>query len=419
MSLLLPSEYPFGQLDVFETWLECDGPRIFIARNRTGQLFLFNALDEVESTIAYAAVPISKERSIMLRSGGMELRAAFVRPEDGQLFRVECNYDLRTVEAVAIDPATLSDADLPTHGAAIALATETLPAFEPQRLGDRATAEGRTLVALRLNPPGLVRSEYPVRQLSDALRAIQSLNEALVQSQAGAATARGPLSERFIEDAELSVLEIAAASFVAVLGVSRSAGSTPERMRLEFERSETSDALRYMEELLVAVSKSTVDSDGFHQMIEGLGVRALTKLRKLLEIAIDQDTPLAIYFAPPGAPVSDVQISTSEASNGIRVLSDADEDRTELVLNRATLVGVNLRTWRFELHDPDVGPHKFSGKVMERSKSEIEGLPTGDAYLYKATVVALTRFSDLTDEQKVEYLLERISVAGSGDIANE
>ena len=111
----------------------------------------------------------------------------------------------------------LDEADLPMPDAVVSIATDTLRPFTPSRLGDRAAAEGRTLIALRLNPPTLARSEYPARPLSDALRAVQSLTEALVQEQSGNVTIRGPLSSQVVEDAELAVLELEAASFVAIL----------------------------------------------------------------------------------------------------------------------------------------------------------------------------------------------------------
>lgn len=153
MSLLLPSELPFGRLEVDETWLEFDGPRLFIARNRTGQAFLFNAIDEDESSIVYLAVPVSDQRRTMLRSGGVGLRAAFLRPEEGLVFRVECDYVEDVVRVSAVTPEALDEADLPMPDAVISIATDTLRPFTPSRLGDRAAAEGRTLIALRLNPP--------------------------------------------------------------------------------------------------------------------------------------------------------------------------------------------------------------------------------------------------------------------------
>lgn len=412
MSLLLPSELPFGRLEVDETWLEFDGPRLFIARNRTGQAFLFNAIEEDESSIVYLAVPVSDQRRTMLRSGGVGLRAAFLRPEAGLVFRVECDYVEDVVRVSAVTPEALDEADLPMPDAVISIATDTLRPFTPSRLGDRAAAEGRTLIALRLNPPTLARSEYPARPLSDALRAVQSLTEALVQEQSGNVTIRGPLSSQVVEDAELAVLELEAASFVAILAPSRSARSTPSVPSLGLELPATSAALDRMQRLLSAVARSTEDADVLRSQIEGLGVRALTKIRDLLEIALDQNTPLTVYLAPPDVPVSEVRISTAEASSGVLVLSERDEGQADLVLNDAMLVGVNLRTWVFELHDPVLEPHRFSGRVMEHARSQIEGLPTGEAHRYVAEIVAATSVSDLTDEVKVKYSLKAIRPAG-------
>ncbi len=110
--------------------------------------------------------------------------------------------------------------------------------------------------------------------------------------------------------------------------------------------------------------------------------------------------------------MSEVRISTAEASSGVLVLSERDEGQEDLVLNDAMLVGVNLRTWVFELHDPVLEPHRFSGRVMEHARSQIEGLPTGEAHRYVAEIVAATSVSDLTDEVKVKYSLKAIRPAG-------
>jgi hypothetical protein len=87
MSLLLPSQLPFGRLQVDDVWLSYDGPRIFIAKNASGHLFLFNALDETESEMSYLAVPLSERRKTAVRSGSIGLRTVFTEPEDGMVLR--------------------------------------------------------------------------------------------------------------------------------------------------------------------------------------------------------------------------------------------------------------------------------------------------------------------------------------------
>ena len=128
-------------------------------------------------------------------------------------------------------------------------------------------------------------------------------------------------------------------------------------------RSVVNPALDHMQRLLSAVARSTEDAAVLRSQIEGLGVRALTKIRDLLEIALDQNTPLTVYLAPPDGPVSEVRISTAEASSGVLVLSERDEGQEDLVLNDAMLVGVNLRTWVFELHDAVLEQHLLRERV--------------------------------------------------------
>jgi hypothetical protein len=394
-----------------ETWFAFDGPRLFVARSQTGQAFLFNATDEDDTTIWYLAVAVSERRREMLRSGGLALRAAFVSPEDGFVFRIQADYEtaLADFEVVAVEQ--LGDDELPTEGAVISQPTETLPSFDPASLGQRATAEGRTLLALRLNPPSLVRSEYPARPLSDALRVVQALAEALVQEASGEPTRRGPLPVQVVEDAELAVLDLEAASFVAILAPSRSARSTPSAPSLGLEMPGTLAALERLQGLM----NSCANADELRTDVSTLGVRSVTKIRDLLEIALDQNTSLTTYLAVPGSPVQEVTVTTAQASSGVLVLSERDELLETIELTQATLVGINLRTWVFELHDPNVEPFKFSGRVADQAKAEVEGKPTGEAHRYHATLLKETVFSDLTDETKVKYSLQSIRPAAVGD----
>jgi hypothetical protein len=398
---LLPNQLPFGNLEIDEIWLSYDGPRLFTARNALDNLFLFNTIDEDEDSLTYLAVPISTQRKSAIRSGVVGLRAAFVNSEAGWLYRVVTNYVSNSVEVDSVVPDELTDEELPTSDYALSIPTATLPLFDSAELGRRAVSQGRTLLALRLNPLVLVRSEYPARQFGDVLNATQSLADSLVQEESGRVTAHGPLPRQVIDDAELSILDLQAASFVAILAPTLTSASDP---RLEIEMTSTTNALRQMSSILLACSQQ----GALRELIPNLGPRSITKVRNLLELALDQGTSLGVYLAVPNEPVSEVHVSTSDASIGLLVLTESDALQEEVNLDNAILIGVNLRTWRFELFEAYTEPNKFSGKILDSARQEINGLPTGEEYRYVAVVVADTEFSDITDEVKIRYSLKSI-----------
>ncbi len=405
MTFRLPSHPFFGTLQLTEVWLSYEGPRLFVASNYSGQSFLFNALDEDEQSITYLVVPISAKRNSMIRSGGLELRSAFADPEDEYVFKVRQYFERDSSEINSLLPRDLLEEDLPEPDVRITIPSQTLPTFSAESLAARSLSEGRLCIALRLAPPVLVRSEYPVRPLRDALGAVQDLVEALVQEGSGVRTVRGPLPRQVVEDAELSVLELQAASFVAVLAPSRTARSGPNIQSLDFEMPATTAALASLKNLLEACAEP-VDLAAY---IGNIGQRVITRFRNLLEISVNQQTPLRFYFARPRQRVDEIAVSESSAAEGLLVLSQMDEHREQISLDSAVLVGINLRTWAFELHDNSVDPGKFSGKVTQPARDEIAGLPTGEGYRYRAVVVAETEFSSLTDELKTRYSLQSIS----------
>lgn len=416
MTLLLPTSLPFGRLRVDEVWLEFDGPRLFVARNTLGHAFVFNAIDETDTAIEYLAVPLSELRLRMIRSGGLALRAAFTAPEEEYVFAVSADYSDQVVGVTQLAPADLTEQQLPAADARLSIPTDTLTEFDPDDLPLRARSEGRTLVAIRLNPPTLVRSEYPARSLSIVLRSVQALADALVQEDAGKPTKRGGLPRQVLEDAELALVDLQAASFVAVLAPSRSSRSTPTVPSLGLEMPTVLRALEKMHAVLVAAASSQASATSLREAASEMGVRTLAKVRELLEAGVDQQTSLSLYIAPPEAEMRAVVVSTAAASTALLVLSTFDELEDQFELRNARLVGVNLRTARFELHDPEVEPGRFVGRIAESARAEIEGLPTGEAHRYQATLNSSTTVSELSDELKISYSLisiRRVEPGGS------
>jgi hypothetical protein len=351
--------------------------------------------------MSYLAVPLSERRKTAVRSGSIGLRTVFTEPEDGMVLRVTTNYSTGRVEVVQVNPGDVPENELPRINATIHLPTATLPEFDLGDLGLRAVSEGRSFLALKFNPPTLIRSEYPARELSEALSAIQEFAESLVQEEFGSPTSRGHLSQQVVEDAELSVIDLQAASFVAILAPSLRSTDAP---RLELEMPATTSALKHIGAILESCSEESQLRDS----ISNLGIRSVTKLRNLLELTLDQNTSLGVYIAVPHERVSEIHISTKIASSSLLILTERDEILEEIQLSQAILIGVNLRTWAFELNDESREPHKFSGKILDSARQEINGLPTGDGYRYDAIIIAQTEFSDITDEVKVRFTLKSI-----------
>src|SRR5690625_4482267 len=78
-----------GHLEVEEVFEFYDIPRLFSARNRSGQYFLALSVEEDADEHKFLYVPVSAQRLSYIRTGGLDLRQAFNQPEDGTVVLVK------------------------------------------------------------------------------------------------------------------------------------------------------------------------------------------------------------------------------------------------------------------------------------------------------------------------------------------
>lgn len=111
MRLHLPH---LGDLQVLETYVYYDGPRLFAARSATGRLFLAVWTGEDDHGESWLYLPLSRSRLRELKSGRLMLGAAFRAPEGGLLWRVTTPHDDREPPTSRpVHPSRVPDADLP------------------------------------------------------------------------------------------------------------------------------------------------------------------------------------------------------------------------------------------------------------------------------------------------------------------
>lgn len=390
-----------GPLSLDEVYFRYDGPRIFTAKSPSGIRYFAVCVDEAELSVTYLYSSISATRYLSMRSGSTPLRVAFDSPEDGRVAQVVHTYaaDGEQVSVSWVSPRNIPIEWLPTQEARLDLSTRTLEDFDPTELVTRSRASRRSQLALRLTPPILARSEYPLRSLSRVFKFTQETMESLLDLQRrGAPTRTGPLPSEVIADAELVLSDVQAASFVSLIVPSSGADAL-------FEMPDIQIVLGTFLRLLEACSSP----DELSTLVEGMGPRAIGKLRELLEEIADTSADLTAYLALPDQVLVSAQVPTAVATQGVEVLSAVSNDRSDVLLADATLIGVNLRTWVFELHDASVDPGKFTGKVDAVAREQIEGLPTGVAHRYAAQLIAETSYSTLTSETKTKYRLIAIT----------
>lgn len=84
----LPQATLLGHLKLLEIYEFYDLPRLFLGKNRSGQHYLALSVEEDENFHLWLYVAMSKSRLHRLRVGQLELRDAYVKAEDGMVFKV-------------------------------------------------------------------------------------------------------------------------------------------------------------------------------------------------------------------------------------------------------------------------------------------------------------------------------------------
>jgi hypothetical protein len=159
MALLARSSL-FGPLNIFEVYEEYDGPRLFSCRTTTGSYFLALWTGETHDSDQYILLAVSPRRLEFIRAGEIQLRAAFLEPEDGQLGRLSVSRRDDVSAQYEVIPTRLVDTDLlPSSGERLAMPGEPLPLTQSST-PEASRALKREIVDLRF------RSDKHDRQLS-------------------------------------------------------------------------------------------------------------------------------------------------------------------------------------------------------------------------------------------------------------
>lgn len=391
---LLPSGTALGKLELDEVFLDYEGPKLFLARNATGQRYFVVAVDEDDQHLVYLYLALSAERYLAVRSGLLTLRTALAEPE-GDVFVVRSNYGAQVHDVQGIAPEQIPDAWLPDADAVLELPTHTQVAFDPTKLTERAGVEQRSLVALRLDRPDLVRTEYPLSDLKDLLRDVQETVFAIAAEIEGRTTTAGMIPTRITRESELSLVDLQAASFVVVLA--------PTLGGQMVEYSMAGDASDQLVSLIACAS----DDAALRAAVSRLHPRAFSKFRSLLTDVADTTASLNIYLAKPNGELRETVMSAQQANRGLAIMSEVSTDEAVVTVERAILIGANVRTRAFELRD-EASDEKYAGKVARDALRQIEGLQIGEPLRYTARITVITTYPSTQSEAKTVHRLEAI-----------
>ena len=105
-----------GDLNIVETFIYYDRPRLFVARGEAGALYLVVWLEELDHADEWLYAPISPRRLKSLRARELTVRKAFEDAEGGIVYRVVTPTSGGSPEVRQVESAALTDEMLPARG---------------------------------------------------------------------------------------------------------------------------------------------------------------------------------------------------------------------------------------------------------------------------------------------------------------
>jgi hypothetical protein len=388
--MFLPNYTILGRLELLEVYEEYDGPRLFSCRNSAGQIYLAMWIEKSRDSDNWLYVPVSKERFEYVRSGGIDLRDAFLAAEDGFVFVIntslieeKASFDIKT-------SAELDDRWLPDIGEYINLHTTTIPLLENE-IQKIALSKRRDILHLRLNIPDSRRPEAPARILGNFLKSIQDIMDAIGNVLESRDIARGPIPQAQIAKTQLVVTRTFAGSFGVELSSSQEADL--------FGDTTTYNAIEYFVSLL----NSGSDPERLRQILHELKIRPASKYRELLTNVLKTNTGFNIDWASPvEGRKGSANLNVANAKEVIVIIDEIESEEPYEYDVIGILIGMNIRTKVYEIKDTDQN-RKISGKILEEAVHQVENATINREYL--ARIREIPEILPVTGETKYKKQL--------------
>lgn len=392
----LPRLVELGDLDIVETFVEFDGPRVFSARSATDQLFLAGWAEEGDEADIWLYLPVSEFRLRMVRSGRWTLRHAFTHPESS-VYHVRLHHDAEIPDEVKVlDGAQLEESWLPTEDFALRVPTPTLPpAISPADLARAAAQEGRTRFRIEIDDTARMRSESSTRRVASLLNATQNVidNFGLVALDADPAQ-DGRFSKQVLARMETDVLQLAAASFVIELGSTDGVdllGDAP---------------IAGVIERLIRLLSVDLSPDALWESLADLRPRAAKSFRGFVNELALLGSDVTVSMANTARSYQAQSLSSDQVATLRALLKAIVPDEVKQIRGRMELFSGDNERRLFGLRDLRDGVD-YEGRVGELAIPQVAHATLGDQY-----DVVITAYSELdkgAGQTKQKYVLEQLT----------
>lgn len=400
MIAVLPVSNYIGHLEIVEVYEYFDGPKLFVCRNLSGQLYLGLWIGSSSDSESYWLVAMTKDRFQMVRSGGFTLAEAFKLPELGFLYRCAIKFADGSTTTDVLLPDQIEGNLIPDPGEKIELPTETIPTrLRELDLDRKAVAFQREILGFHLDFGNYLREEAPARGLGKILISTQETLDSLGQSIQGLATLRGAISPEILAATEARVIQAGGGSFGLELSAAQGANL--------FGQSLIGEAI----ERFVSLIALGNEVEELRAMLIEIKPRAVSKYRDLLTALVEYQGDLKVERRSP-IPEKNrtVSLDLVTAAGALKTVEQITSELGETISGLGVFVGVEIPRKTFTAV---IGERTYRGKISQAALSKAEHVTLNAPYMMKIREMIEVTSSG---EERLKYDLEEISEYSSSAI---
>lgn len=393
---VLPEGTLLGELAIVETYVDYDGPRVFLCQSKTDQQYLVGWAEEGDTSDTWLFLPVSKRRLQMVRSGGIPLREAFVDAE-GFVYRVETPFDgERTPIVEPMAGGRLESDWLPEESFRLMLRTETLPsAPSDEEFRRRATQESRSLARIEVDLPRYSRTEAPTRRIGELLLSMQSLYDnvglALIEPDP---PQFGRFPSYVARQTATDIVGLSAASFV-----------------IEIASNQLDDLLgdSVFGDITARVTQLLdirVEREQLLEELASLRARGARSFRNFVKRLVDIGGTVTFAGASSAHGYMSQTLTSENLDTLYRILSRVVPDDVHEIRGPLRLYAADMESRQFGALDPLSDDH-YEGRISSGAMYQVDHLPlNGD---YEMVITESRTVDEGTGERKPVYVLDQLT----------
>jgi len=382
MKTFLASEQ-FGNLYIDEVFVFYDQPQVFTCKNVFGHTYIFTYADYDDISDTWIVSPVSGSRLSELKKRKISLYDALTKPEDNSscVFIVKKNHLNHAIDIQKTPVEAISSDLLPERDFYIAVSHEYLPIVD-NRIVQIATNERRDVAFISFAD----RTHRYEINASVFASLVFDLQSTIIGLAYGGSSIRGRIPKKIVEDTQLQITGLAAASF----GVQIMSYEIADLL------GETTVSKPFLEAM--DIIEASQDVEKIKSLLNNKNPRAALHLLRFYKMLSGNDLNCLFEFSSAKGVYRKIAIPYESLNERIRIMANEVEAKSEREHYVGTLLKADVRNNRFTF-EPD-GKEIISGKVPPELDRTYE-VPQR----YNIVVEARLSTNEVTGHEKIEYIL--------------